>query len=414
MDLIADRGRRVTVEELNTSKLLAHAAKQVKDRKFDDVLIVDTDAHHYENENFAEILPFMENEVFKQLALSSRAKAGRGNVAPSGFGYQDMGGRVTRYPLRASEKTDPGRQRDAQLGDRWMNAMGVDYSCLFPTGMLNIGLHPQKEMEFELCWAYARWVTEKALPDCNGRMYTMLCLPFSDPEGSLRMVETFGDRKGVGGFMITSVREKMQVSDNAYMKVYRAIAERGLAIAFHSGPNWGSNTFQSCNRFLSAHALGFSWFNILHCTNWVVNGMGERFPKLPVLWIEAGLAWIPFLMQRLDHEYMLRPSECPVLKKKPSDYMRDMYYSSQPMEIQDMEALETTFRMINAETQLLYASDYPHWDFDLPSTIYDLPFLSDRARHNILGGTAHKIFKLPPRNDAQKANLIKYGNYVGG
>lgn len=413
MDLIADRGRRVTVEELNTSKLLAHAAKQVKDRNFDDVLIVDTDAHHYENENFAEILPFMENEVLKQLALSSRAKGGRGNVMPSGFGYQDMGGRVTRYPLRASEKTDNARQRDAQLGDRWMNAMGVDYSCLFPTGMLNVGLHPQKEMEFELCWAYARWVTEKALPDTNGRMYTMLCLPFSDPEGSLRMVETFGDRKGVGGFMITSVREKMAVSDNAYMKVYRAIEERGLAIAFHSGPNWGSNTFQSCNRFLSAHALGFSWFNILHCTNWVVNGMGERFPKLPVLWIEAGLAWIPFLMQRLDHEYMLRPSECPVLKKKPSDYMRDMYYTSQPMEIQDMEALETTFRMINAETQLLYASDYPHWDFDLPSTIWDLPFLSDKARHNILGGTAHKLFKLPPRNEGQKQNLIKYGNYIG-
>jgi predicted TIM-barrel fold metal-dependent hydrolase len=414
MDLIADRGRRVTVEELNTTKLLAHAAKQVKDRNFDDVLIVDTDAHHYENENFSEILPFMENEVLKQLALSSRAKGNRGNVMPGGFGYQDMGGRVTRYPLRASEKTDDKRQRDAQLGDRWMNAMGVDYSCLFPTGMLNVGLHPQKEMEFELCWAYARWVTEKALPDTNGRMYTMLCLPFSDPEGSLRMVETFGDRKGVGGFMITSVREKMSVSDNAYMKVYRAIEERGLAIAFHSGPNWGSNTFQSCNRFISAHALGFSWFNILHCTNWVVNGMGERFPKLPVLWIEAGLAWIPFLMQRLDHEYMLRPSECPVLKKKPSDYMRDMYYTSQPMEIQDMEALETTFRMINAETQLLYASDYPHWDFDLPSTIWDLPFLSDKARHNILGGTAHKLFKLPPRNEAQKQNLIKYGNYVGG
>ena len=28
MDLIADRGRRVTVEELNTSRLLSHARKQ--------------------------------------------------------------------------------------------------------------------------------------------------------------------------------------------------------------------------------------------------------------------------------------------------------------------------------------------------------------------------------------------------
>ena len=48
----------------------------------------------------------------------------------------------------------------------------------------------------------------------------------------------------------------------------------------------------------------------LNCTNWVINGIGERFPKLPVIWMESGLAWVPFLMQRLDHEYMLRPSEC--------------------------------------------------------------------------------------------------------
>ena len=49
-------------------------------------------------------------------------------------------------------------------------------------------------------------------------------------------------------------------------------------------------------------------------------------------------------------------------------------------------------------THLLYASDYPHWDFDLPSTIFDLPFVSEHGKHNILGGTAARLFKLPPRN----------------
>jgi hypothetical protein len=409
MDLIADRGRRVTVDELNTSKLLAHASQQAKARSYDDMVIIDCDAHHYENENFGQILPYMENDVLRQLVMSGMAK-GRHSIVPRQTGFQDMGGRVTRYPMRSSEKTDPGRLRDVQLGERWMDAMGVDYSCLFPTGMLNIGLHPLKEMEVQLCWAYNRWLTEEALPAANGRFYSMLSLPFGDPDASLRHVETFGGRKGVTGFMVTTVRSDMAVHNNAYMKVYRAIEERGLGLAFHSGPNWGEPIFKSCNRFFSVHALGFTWYNILHCTNWVVNGMGERFPKLPVMWVEAGLAWVPFLMQRLDHEYMLRPSEAPLLKKKPSDYMRDMYYSSQPMEVQDLEAMEVTFRMINAETQLLYASDYPHWDFDLPSTIYDLPFLSEKAKHNILGGTAARLFKLQPRNEAQRANLARFGN----
>ncbi|MEA2903343.1 MAG: uncharacterized protein QOG83_1172 [Alphaproteobacteria bacterium] len=411
MDLIADRGRRVSVEEMNTSRLLAHARKQAVQRNFDDMVIVDVDAHHYENENYSEFLPFMENEVFRQLIMSGRTKNRQG-ITPTQIGYQDMGGRVTRYPMRGSEKTEPGALRDVQLGHRWMDAMSVDYSCLFPTGMLNIGLHPQKEMEHELCWAYNRWLTEKVLPESDNRFYSMLSLPFNSPDEALRQVETFGDRKHVGGFMVTTVRSHMAVNDNAYMKVYRAIEERGLVLSFHSGPNWGEPIYKSCNRFISVHALGFTWYNVLHLTNWVVNGMGERFPKLPVIWIESGLAWIPFLMQRLDHEYMLRPSECPLLKKLPSDYMRDMYYSSQPMERVDMQAMECTFRMINAETQLLYSSDYPHWDFDLPSTISDLPFVSEKGKHNILGGTAAKLFKLPPRNEKQKENLKKYGNLV--
>ncbi len=408
MELLSDRGRIVSVEEMNTSRLLRNARKQADQRNFDDMLIVDVDAHHYENENMAQILEFMENEVFKQLTKSGTRK-GRHSIVPGQIGFQDMGGRVARYPLRSQEKTDPDRQRDVQLGERWMDAMSVDYSCLFPTGMLNVGLHPLKEMENDLCWAYNRWLTEVVLPESNGRFFSMLCLPFSDPDESLRQVEKFGDCKGVTGFMVTTVRT-LPVHANQYMKVYRAIEERGLALSFHSGPNWGEPVFRGCNRFIAVHALGFTWYNILHLTNWVVNGLGERFPKLPVIWIESGLAWLPFLMQRLDHEYMIRSSECPLLKKKPSDYMRDMYYSSQPMEIQDMEAMECTFRMINAETQLLYSSDYPHWDFDLPSTIYDLPFLSDKAKHNILGGTAARLMNLPPRNDKQRANLEKYGN----
>jgi hypothetical protein len=128
-----------------------------------------------------------------------------------------------------------------------------------------------------------------------------------------------------------------------------------------------------------------------------VNGLPERFPKLRTVWVESGLAWIPFLMQRLDNEWMMRSSEVPLLKRRPSDYMREMYYSTQPMEmVNNREALELTFKMINAETQLMYASDYPHWDTDLPSTIYDLPFLAEQAKRNILGGNAKRVFNLEP------------------
>src|SRR6185369_8290531 len=113
MDLIADRGRRVTVEELNTSRLLAHARKQAVQRKLDDMLIVDVDSHHYENEHYGEILEFMENPVLRQVTIGSRTTTNRTGLVPTFAGFtQDMGGRVFLYPLRTSEKTESGRHRD--------------------------------------------------------------------------------------------------------------------------------------------------------------------------------------------------------------------------------------------------------------------------------------------------------------
>ena len=49
---------------------------------------------------------------------------------------------------------------------------------------------------------------------------------------------------------------------------------------------------------------------------------------------------------------------------------------------------------VDAENQLVYASDWPHWDFDLPSVFLDLPFLGEQAKRNILGLNAARLFNL--------------------
>ena len=217
-----------------------------------------------------------------------------------------------------------------------------------------------------------------------------------DPEACYKMVEEFGDRKGVRGFMVTAPHN-IAVHDNAYMKTYAALEERGLPLAFHAATHWNAEAFSRMNRFISVHAIGFVFYNMVQMTNWIVNGLPERFPKLKILWLESGLAWLPFMMQRLDNEYMMRSNECPSLKMRPREYMRRMYYSCQPMEVpEDLSELELLFKMIDVENQLMYSSDYPHWDFDLPSVIYDLPFLSDQARRNILGLNACKVFGIEP------------------
>ncbi|MPZ68565.1 MAG: amidohydrolase family protein [Actinobacteria bacterium] len=382
--------------EPDTRKILANARVQAVERGYSEFPIVDVDAHHYENDSWAELTGYIDDPIVRQLSESSIAKgSGRGTtLIPSQVGNQDVGGRIQRYGLRQDEKGDEGRHRDVSLIRRSMEMMGIDYTIVFPTPMLNLGLHPQPEVEKAIARGYARWMTERVLPE-DTSIKTMLYLPFNDPEAALKLVEDFSSKPGVVGFMVTSVRYR-PVHDKAYMPVYAALEERGLPLAFHGAHNWYERATEQLNRFISAHALGFPLYNMIHLMNLVINGIPERFPKLKLMFMEGGLAWVPFLMQRLDSEYMMRTSEAPLLTKKPSAYMREFYYSTQPMERpDDLSILEKTFEQLDARNRLVFSSDYPHWDFDLPGVIYDLPFLDEDSKRRILGRNAMELFNLP-------------------
>ena len=69
-----------TIEGFNSGEHLANARRQADARKLDDVLIVDVDCHHYETDNFAEILEYMEDPVIKQVAINTFAYKGAAAV----------------------------------------------------------------------------------------------------------------------------------------------------------------------------------------------------------------------------------------------------------------------------------------------------------------------------------------------
>ncbi len=382
----------ITVKS-DTRDVLAHASREAVKKGFDDMLIVDVDAHITETAFWGEIVDRIDSDVYRQMAASFRDRVGSPpgllNAQP-GMAYQDVHGRIPHQQSQQEAVEPSDVHKQVTLTRRAMDAMGIDYMVVFPTPMLLLGTHPQAEVEVELAWAFNRWLTEEVLPE-EPRMKGLLYLPFNTPERCPRFVEEFAGKPGVMGFTVTSTRFR-PVHHNAYMPLYRALEERNQPLAFHAGFNWSDGSMAQLNKFLSMHALSFVHCNLVHMTNWVINGLPERFPNLDVLWIESGLAWLPYLMQRLDAEYMMRSSEAPLLKRRPSEYITDMYFSSQPLEAHHPKLLEATLEAINADTQLLWCSDWPHWDFDGPSVIWDLPFLGERQKRNILGENAARLF----------------------
>ena len=391
----------------DTRDVLAHAAKDA--RRLKDYIIIDVDAHVTELAFWAEINELIDSDVYRHIAHEMRQRPGTPALMnlQTGLTYQGLAGRIPHDDGPRETVTEKGVHPQVVITRRAMDSMGIDYMVVFPTPMLQLGMHPQPEVEIELSHAYNRWMTEKILPQ-DKRMKALVYLPFCDPAECERAVKEFGNKPGVIGFTVCSTRYK-PVHHNSYMRLYSMIQEMDKPLAFHAGYHWGDPAMMQINRFIGMHALSFVQFNMLHVTNWVLNGMPERFPKLNTMWVESGLAWVTFLMQRLDSEYLMRSSEAPLLKRLPSDYIRDMYFTTQPLETSNLKLTEATFDAVNANTQLLYSSDWPHWDFNPPNSIADLPFLSEQSKRNILGLNAARLFKMevpkkklaqPPMNGA--------------
>jgi len=389
----SDPLRNMNIESFDTRTFLAHASAQARQRNFESLFIVDVDAHHHENHSYRNIADYIEDPIVRHRFKSSMGRrSGSQGFFPANPGDQDMAGRLFRHHTRDLEQLPSNVHGDVTRTQRWMDSAGIDIAMLFPTAMLGLGTHPNVETEILFARAYNRFMCEEILPH-DPRIRALLYLPFNDAAASYKMIQDFGERKGVSGFMITASHEQA-VHNNDFMKSYAALEERNLALCFHGIYNWKDSSFRTMNRFLSVHALGFVYYNMLHMINWIINGLPERFPDLKVIWMESGLAWLPFVMQRLDNEFNMRSNEAPALKARPSEYMRRMYYGTQPMETGNLRALECCFEMIDAKTQLCYSSDYPHWDFDLPTVVYDLPFLDAEAKKNILGLNAARLFNI--------------------
>jgi uncharacterized protein len=397
----------------DTRDILAHATLQAEG--FEDYFVVDIDAHVTETQFWPEILELIDNDVIRQMG---QAMAGRPGTAPwallnaqPGMLHQNVYGRIPHQMALAEAVDGSECHHFTELARRSMDAMGLDYQIVFPTPMLVLGMHPQDDIEVAVGRAYNRWMVERILPQ-DERIKGLLYLPFNTPKACIDIVKEFGDAKGVIGFTVCATRNR-PVHDDQYMPLYAMIEETGKPLAFHSGFNWGDPSFQQLNRFLSMHALSFVHYNLIHLTNWVINGLPERFPKLKVIWVESGVAWVPFAMQRLDHEFLMRVCEAPLLKRLPSEYIRDMYFTSQPLEKTNMKLLQATFDAMNAETQLLFASDWPHWDFDPPSSITTIPFLSDQAKRNIMGLNAARVFNLEVKRMRPKARDVRAAQAAG-
>lgn len=93
----------------------------------------------------------------------------------------------------------------------------------------------------------------------------------------------------------------------------------------------------------------------------------------------------------------MRRSEVPLLTKSPEEYMADQFYvGSQPIEEpNDPTDIGNVIEAIGTD-RLLFATDYPHWDFDHPEALdqHLRSMYSEEERNQVLHENAAGIFDL--------------------
>ena len=93
MNVHANNFRDLAAAEFDTTTLLAHAAEQAIERRYEDFSIVDVDCHHYETEAFNEILQYMDDPVLRHEAKYQGMA--RGGITSDNGSYQELMGRIT-------------------------------------------------------------------------------------------------------------------------------------------------------------------------------------------------------------------------------------------------------------------------------------------------------------------------------
>ena len=111
----------------------------------------------------------------------------------------------------------------------------------------------------------------------------------------------------------------------------------------------------------------------------ISNGVLDRFPKLKVGFLEAGVGFLPYWMERFDEKYLKRKSEMEPLKMLPSEYVKNnrCYFTCEGEE----SALPLVIEQFGDEC-MMYASDYPHWDTEWPHTVSQVVRRKDISDHD--------------------------------
>jgi uncharacterized protein len=301
--------------------------------------------------------------------------------------------------MRYTEVRPAAYNAKARLQD--MDQDGIDLSVVYPTMLLGIQAHTDRDFALAQCQAYNDWVSDHT-QEGEGRLFGAAVVPpMPDADGVATVAAEIRRAATKPGIVSVLIRPNPAVdwrpfNDPVYDPLWQAASETGLPLAFH--PFLAPDLPGACQGLklgrgrnpdgtyvpLDEVRTGPEGLTNIYFTQAIANpvdvmhticyltagGVCERFPGTKFIMLEANGGWLVPWLERLDHHALKFSWDVPDLKASPSEYFRrQCWISFDPDE--SMLAFTAQSPLCGAD-RIIWASDYPHPDAKFPGITEEL------------------------------------------
>jgi hypothetical protein len=352
--------------------------------------VVDADGHVYEQA--AEIYEFLPSPY-----------AGRATVLgfplwPTPDGFQ-RGAIHARLGLHRSFAVDARAWLD------FLDAAGIGATVLYPTAGLATGAIRDPDWAVALCRAYNDWLAARFLA-ASPRLGGVALLPLQDPAAAAEELRRAVRTLGMVGGVLAAVGLERALGHAGFDPLYAEAQRLDVPLAVHGGPSQGL-ALDRLDHFAQVHTLAHPFAQMTQLTSVLMSGVLDRFPRLRIAFLEAGVGWVPYLLERMDRAYHVRrfPEYVGGVRDEPSSYVRGgaVCFTPEPGE----SGLASAVAAIGGDA-LLFASDFPH-EVNLERCRQEIDGLCRRddlaedVKRAILADNARRFYRLRAEDVARAA-----------
>ena len=233
-------------------------------------------------------------------------------------------------------------------------------NCLYGTSVAF-----SEDIQAAFCKALNDWIAHEWL-DRDTRLRGSIVVPLTNTDLAVAEIERrAADPRFVQ--VLLPVSGEIPLGRRQNWPIYAAAERHHLPIGVHAGSTYrhpvtgvgwpGSFTEDYVNQ-----AVGFQ----SALSSLLAEGVFAKFPDLTVVLMESGVSWLPAYMWRFTKFWKGLRSEIPWVSDPPGEIVRErVRLTIQPFDAPpDPGGIDRLMNQLGSDDMLLFATDYPHWQFD--------------------------------------------------